>query len=685
MKIKRFMLIFFTILFTTASISIIYCAFVLTKYTDAHIDDELIDAICSCKETCFYCFDSKLRMNNVYEQKKLKHVNVGSGIRYRFVEYDIIPADLKNAFTAIEDRRFYEHNGIDYRRTLSAALNYLVRQKTDYGGSTITQQLVKNLTGNDKKSIDRKLSEAFCAMALERDHDKSEILEVYLNIINLSNGCRGVGAAAEFYFSKSVDELSLCESAAIAAITNNPSKYDPIKHPNENLKRRSVILKCMLDLGYISELQYAGARNEKLLLNIADNKTEKYNSWYVDAAIEDVIDDLSAQYGITKQNASVLLYQGGYNVYLAMDMQIQDIMESYFENELNFPKDKNQGSPNASMIIIDPNTGDILGLIGNRGIKNGDRIQNFATKTKRPPGSAIKPLSVYAPAIDKGLINWSTLIEDSPITTDITKGTAWPSNSNNKYLGKVTVKQAISTSINTVPVKILHELGNSYAFDFLTDQLAISSLDPNSDMGDASLALGQPSYGITLRELTAAYSIFQNGIMSKSRTYYKVTDSNGRVILDNASKQNRAISNETASIMTKLLQTVISDGTASGYDILSDSIEVAGKTGTTQHSFDKYFIGYTPSLLAGVWHGYEYPKTIDCFNGNYSICIWDDVMRRIYAQTDYSNEKTKFKVSSNVRESTYTIYDDGITESEDIQMDLEKGWFNIKDKYQCNK
>ncbi len=684
MKFVRSVLVFLILFFVTASILTVVCSFVLLRYSGSRIDDEVIDAVHSCKDTVFYYFDSAKRHNNVYESKEIEGASLGGEVKYEYVTYDKIPEDLKNAFIAIEDRRFLDHNGIDYRRTISAVMNYMIRHKATFGGSTITQQLVKNLTGNDKKNIERKLSEAFCAMSLEREHDKSEIMEMYLNIINLSGGCRGVGAAARYYFSKSVDELSLCEAASIAAITNNPSKYDPQRNPNNNKKRRLLVLKCMLELGYVSNEQYHKAANEDLDLNIEKTRSKKINSWYVDTVIEDVIDDYSEKYGISRQNASVLLYKGGYRIYTAMDPQIQEIMETYFEDITNFPKDEAGKCPEASMIIIDPSSGDILGIAGNVGKKTANRVQNYATSTKRPPGSAIKPLSVYAPAIDLGIINWATVIEDSPVSGDIGEGTAWPSNANKKYIGDVTVKYAVSNSLNTVPVKILKMLGNYETFDFLSSKLRIESLDKKADTGEASLALGQPSRGITLRELTAAYSIFQNGIMCKSRTYYKVTDSNGRVILDNEPEQEKVISNETASIITKLLQNVVSEGTASGYVSLADSVEVAGKTGTTQYGYDKYFVGYTQDLLAGVWHGYEYPKTIECFKGNYSICIWDDIMRSIYAVTEYRDGSKKFSVSNNVREFSYDRCTGHTVTGTEISEEIEKGWFSIKDKKICN-
>ncbi len=676
-KFIRFILIFFIILFCVISALIICGSIILYRYSDSSVNDEIIVAAKSFEKTRFYSFDN----NKTKITKEITNAFLDNGIKCEYTKFDELPNDLINAFIAIEDKRFFSHHGFDYRRSSFAVANYVIKQNNSFGGSTITQQLVKNITGKDEKMIGRKLAEVFSAMDIEARYDKSEILEMYLNIINLAHGCRGVGAAAQYYFSKSVGELSLVECAAIASITNNPSRFDPQKHPDENKKRRLLVLKSMLDQGYISQDDFNSAILEDININISLNETQKINSWYIDAVTNEVIEDYAMKFGISKSKASLLLYRGGYKIYTAMDEEIQNILDDYFEDLNNFPIDCRGERPISSMIIIDPISGDILGIAGNIGEKNANRLQNYATDTQRPPGSTLKPISIYAPAYEMGFINWSSIVEDSPIIFNKTTGSPWPSNANKTYHGNVTIKYAVAHSLNTVAVKLLHRLGNDNSYTFLKDKLNITSLDAQLDIGDASLALGQPSKGMTLRELTNAYSIFQDGIYKPSRTYYKVTDSNGKIILSNETSNERAISKETSSIMTKLLQTVISEGTARGYITLPNDIEIAGKTGTTQNSQDKYFIGYTPSLLAGVWQGYEYPKPIDCFNGNYSICIWNDIMNKIYTQTKYLNEKNKFDISKNVQEYSYNRMT-GLPPSEfDNMQDIDNGWFNIKTEF----
>ena len=657
------------------SIMIIVGAIMLHKYSKEQINEEILDSVRSDGKACFYRYE---RAENGFIINVPIQINSSSS-RQGYITFDLMPDNLKNAFIAIEDKRFYSHSGIDYSRSIAAILNHISKGKKSFGGSTITQQLVKNLTGNDKVLVERKLSEAFAAMDLEQKYDKSEILEIYLNIINLSHGCKGVADAAHFYFSKKTEELNLCESATIAAITNNPSKYDPMSHPIENKKRRDLILRCMYDQGFISFEDYSTSVNQDTVLKISEAEKEKnVNSWYIDTVIEDVIGDLAEKYGITKKTASVIFYKGGYNVYTALEQDIQNTIETFYTDINNFPKDSEGNIPQSSMIVIDPHSGDILGIVGAIGNKTGERLLNYATQSKRPSGSAIKPISVYAPALDRNLIQWSSIIEDSPIRAESKSSIPWPSNANNKYIGNVTVDYAVKHSLNTVPVKVLHMLGNEAAFDFLHDSLMIRSLDRKKDVGDASLALGQHSVGITLRELVSAYTLFIDGIMKKTRTYYKVTDNNGRVILDNSPVENRVISEESAAIMTKLLQNVVKEGTASYLISSEEFTEVAGKTGTTQYAFDKYFVGYTPTLLAGVWQGFDMPKSLDFIGFNYSALVWDQIMAQIYSDCKYCSQQTTFDIPDTVQKLSYMIpYEDNV-EYNDPTDSYDEGWFDVK-------
>jgi len=677
-RLGKTLLILIIVISALSSFVVIGGAAYLRRYKNAHVDPSLIEIAHRCEKTKFYCYDFSDRDGRVGEAVLIESSELGGEVTYKYVPYNEIPENLVNAFIAIEDKRFYKHNGVDFIRTAKAAFNY-VFGSGKFGGSTITQQLVKNLTGNDDFSIDRKLSEAFCAIDLEKEYDKTEILEMYLNVINLSEGCRGVGAAAEYFYSKKPSELTLSECATIAAITNNPSKYNPKKHPENNRERRNLILKCMLEMGYITEDEFIQAVAEPIALNPSRTASEGgVNTWYVDMVIEDVLRDLCKKYNISRSAASLMLYHGGLKIYTAMDLEIQTILDEYYSDIYNFPIDNSGQMAQSSMIVIDPYNGDILGVAGAIGEKPGNRVQNYATDTKRPPGSAIKPLSVYSIALEKGLIEWSSIFEDSPVKPGSETQAPWPLNADKTYAGNVDIQYAVANSLNTVAVKVLEMVGNEESLSFLKNDLLIDSLDNSADIGSASLALGQSSRGISLRELVAAYSIFQEGIMSKPRSYFKITDENGQIILDNPSEQESVLSRETAAIMTKLLESVVDTGTAKDRISLDKITDVAGKTGTTQNNCDRYFVGYTPELLAGVWFGYEYPKALDDFGGNPSLYLWDEIMSKIYEKTDYG-AITRFSVPETVQKLTYETPLGEILQNVENVSDVKHGWFSFKE------
>ncbi len=556
------------------------------------------------------------------------------------VSYDDVPQKLIHAFVAIEDKRFYEHQGVDLCRTLHAAWQYLTRRgKASFGGSTITQQLVKNLTGDTDRTADRKLKEIFMALDLERKTDKQTILTAYLNVINLGNGCFGVGAAADAYFDKSVDALTLEECAAIAAITNQPTLYNPRTHPENNRKRRELILKEMLAQGYISSDEYREALTRPLALCEAKQESPPVTSWYTEMVMAEVQADLQSRLGYSREQAGLLLAHGGLTVETVMDEQLQEILTAYYENEAHFPSGVN-GRPQSAMIIMDPGSGRILAVAGAIGKKDAYYLQNYATDTKRPAGSVIKPLSVYAPALKEGLITWGSIFEDAP--SEEKNGRPWPKNADGLYRGRVTVRDSVAHSLNTVAVSLARQVGVSHAFDFLRNTLHMKSLVP-ADAGGAhdctlsSVALGQQSGGVTVRELTAAYTIFSDGQYHAPISYSRVLDREGKVLLENAFQGEPVLTAAEAAVMTRLLESVTEDGTARGLYLKEiEGIDVAGKTGTTQKNCDRWFVGYTPRLLCGVWMGYDYPMPLDDLEGNPCLGIFDEVVtacERVYLGT----------------------------------------------------
>lgn len=567
--------------------------------------------------------------------------------------YEELPDALVHAFVAIEDKRFFSHRGVDWIRTAAACRSYFTGGSGGaFGASTITQQTVKNLTGESEVTLRRKVQEILCARDLERLLDKSEIMELYVNIIPFANGCTGVAQAAEFYFGKAVCDLSISECAAIAAITNNPTYYDPLTHPTHTLSRRDLILSEMCAQGYLTEEEYAEAVAEPLRISASARQSETVHSWYVDMVLEDVISDLAEQAGIGRAAASAKVLGGGVRIEIAMDPDMQSIVADYYRNEVRTPINADGVRAQSSLIVIDPRTGDILAVAGAVGEKTANRVQNFATQTRRPPGSAIKPLSVYAPALEEGLITWSSVFEDSPLRVGDDGTADWPKNADGVYRGPTDISYAVAHSTNTVALRVLERVGLRRSFDWAKARFHLESLIDRqgaSDCDVAALGLGQLHYGVTLRELTAAYTVFADaGTYHAPRSYYRVLDADGTVLLSCPDSGESVLSEENAAIMTKLLEGVVRDGTSA--ILLGDLSECAGKTGTTQDDGDRLFVGFTPGLVCGVWCGYEYPEPV--VGRNLCTGIWNDVMRRILSVCGGGGE---FDIPSEVVQLSYCL------------------------------
>ncbi len=663
--VRPLLILLIFLIITSTTVGIVFGIYI-EKYIDKSVDETLFSPIGNGASTKIYYYEFSDRENRIGKLQEISSKELYSAYKCKSVTYEELPQNLIDAFVSIEDKRFFEHSGVDWKRTLSAGVNYFFKFSNSYGGSTITQQLIKNVTNNDEYSFQRKLQEIYWALDLETKMDKREILTMYLNVINLSQGCFGVGAAAEYYYSKEISDLTLSECATIAAITNSPTYYDPIRNPENNKKRRDLILKQMLEQGYIDGEEYTKAISEDIVLNVKKYDSSKINSWYIDMVIEDVINDLMTEKGYSRSVANLLLYTGGLNIYTAMDKDVQDLLEEYYSNENNFYKTSESEKPQSATIVIDPKTGDILGVAGAIGEKKANRVQNFATQTVRPAGSVIKPLSVYAPALESGKITWASVYDDVPISFKAnaqgTKYTMWPKNASGAYRGLTNINYAIENSINTVAVSVLDKIGLETSFDFLYDKLNMKSIILNgtdeegysiTDMDYAALALGQFNYGVTLRETTAAYSIFSNkGIYNDYRSYFKVTDIYGNEILSEEYNGASIISEENADVMTMMLQNVITNGTAKEMNV-DRWLDVAGKTGTTQNNFDKWFIGYSPYYICGTWLGYEYPKSLADYGGKSCNKIWDEVVSLLHEKYRNQNDVEKFSFSDNVIEAKY--------------------------------
>lgn len=547
---------------------------------------------------------------------------------------------MKNAFISIEDERFMKHHGVDWIRLVGVIVK---RSNSGQGGSTITQQLIKNLTDENEVTIVRKFNEILSALNIEKNYSKDEIIEAYLNTIYLSEGCYGVKTASEKYFGKDVSDLNAAECAAIASITQYPSKYDPLRHPENNRKRQLRVLDKMLENGALTQEEYNEAVNYEMVFTNSENyqgsqvsdsqssaNENKIDSYYVDYVIKSVIDDLQKM-GYTEKKAKSMLYGGGLKIYTAVDYDVQNALEDVYENYKKMPDKKVQGA----MVVMDYE-GRILGLVGGTGKYSGKLGLNRASQSVRQPGSVIKPLSVYGPAFEKSLqdnnvnIYWSTMIEDKPLKK--VNGKWWPTNEGGSYSGNsVSIQYGLSKSLNTVSARTLDKIGVDYSFDYITQRFHISTLKVQ-DEDYAPLATGSLTNGVTTLEMTAAYATFGNGgVYYKPYCYYKIEDSQGNILIEtdpNATKE-QALTESTAWLMNKLLQTVMSSGTGTSYKL--SNTECFGKTGTTTGSKDRWFIGGTPEYVGAVWYGYDTPKEIYYkLSPNPSGTIWKTVMTEIY-------------------------------------------------------
>lgn len=554
-----------------------------------------------------------------------------------WVEYDKIPKDMLNAIVAIEDKRFYDHKGVDWYRSIAAFMQMFVEMRNDFGGSTITQQLIKTITGNDANTVERKLLEIFQALELEKTYEKKDILEWYLNLVYFGEGCYGIYTAAETYFGKDVSELTLAQCASIAGITNLPSYYDPFINYENNKKRQETILSEMYEQGYITYEAYQEALAEDLQSSFVRGEDEVYTqeiySYYVETVINDVVQDLMEAKDISRKTATKLLYSGGYQIYCSLDMDIQNQVDEIYENIENLPQSYYSATQQlqSAIVIMDPYTGEIVALSGGVGEKTRNFGFNRATDSERPCGSSIKPLSSYGPALEYGYITQTTLVNDSPEIT--LRGTSWyPTNSGGGYSGIVTIRQALTSSINTVAAQLVDKLTVDVCYDYLEKKLGFTTL-VEADCDYAPLALGQFTNGVTVREMAQAYSsIVNKGVFTESRTYTAVYDSSGKLVLDNQPKTHIAWSENTAANLMNMLQNAVSGGTGTG--AYFSSTAVGGKTGTTSNNFDRYFCGFTSYYVACVWTGYDTPERM-YFYSNPAVSIWKSIMQPIHEGLEY--------------------------------------------------
>lgn len=616
------------ILTTTLLLACVFAFYVKTCLTE-DIDISLSDYQLS-ESSIIYCETEP----GVYKELATLH-----GVENRiWVDLEDIPDYLVKALVAIEDHRFYTHKGVDWYRTVGAMFTLLTGGDDSFGGSTITQQLIKNVTGNKEVTVQRKLIEIFQALEFEKKYDKDEILEWYLNAVHFGEGCDGIYTAAEKYFGKEPSELTLAESASIVGIVNLPTYYSPFYSEENNKERQETVLRRMYELGFISYDEYKQAKDEELVFTRSENEVAKQEiySYYVEAVIADVTEDLMEQKGISESAARQLLYNGGYRVYSCLDPYIQECVDNVYLDVENFPKPSYTSQQlQSAMVIMDPYTGEVKAMSGGVGEKTGNLVLNRATDALRAPGSSFKPLAVYAPAIELGLITPSTLVNDAPREeVEMSQDQWYPKNSDWKYRGYMDIATAVRLSINTVAAQVLDKLGLDASTNFLKNKLGITSLVAD-DYNYASLALGELTNGISVLEMTQAYCAFDNaGIFTEARTYTKVTDAAGNLILDNQAKTHVAMKSSTATNITDMLYSAANYGT--GREAVFSGQAIAGKTGTSSYNWNRWFAGYTPYYVGVVWTGFDQPEQINIY-GNPAAQVWRRVMQQVHAGLEYKS------------------------------------------------
>lgn len=544
---------------------------------------------------------------------------------------------LPKAFVSIEDERFYKHHGVDIKRTAAAVVSYIAHGgKSGFGGSTITQQLVKNITNDKKDSPIRKIKEMSKAYQIEKLASKDQILELYLNIIFLGGNTHGVEVASEYYFDKPAKELDLAESAFLAGITHMPNNYDPFDEDKDNSERTKTrtktVLSKMLELGYVTQEQYDEAVKEvESGLNFKEGKvTQNIYSYHTEATINQILNQLVEEKKWDREYAKLYLYGGGLTIYSTQDTSIQETMEDEFEKDkyqVSSKKTKGDHSQ-AAMVIIDHKNGNVLGTVGGLGEKKDAFGLNRATQSTRQTGSAMKPLSVYAPAIEQGIITAGTVYDDAPTTF---AGNYTPKNYYSGYKGPSTVRYALEISQNIIPIKIMTKLGPGESIKFL-ESIGITSLKKSDET--LSLALGGLTDGVSPLEMAAGYAAIANdGVYIEPTFYTKVVDSKGKTVLEPKQEKKKVMSESNAYIMKDLLTQPVkgSEGTAT-YCAIS-GMDVAAKTGTTNDDFDRWLCGFTPYYTAATWFGYDQNEEVR-YSGNPAGKIWDAIMTSIHKELE---------------------------------------------------
>ena len=665
----------------------VICAFVFVGVLGDYLQDDIlpmadidINNYDLDQKSYMYCLDSN---GNIQKYQEIFAKNTSY-----WVSFEDIPEDMIHAAVAIEDHRFFEHQGVDWITTIKACARMFFGDDS-VGGSSITQQLIKNMLltedeAADDVTVQRKVLEIFRAVQLEKRYDKDEILELYLNFIYLGQGCRGIRNAAATYYGKEVENLTAAECASIIGITNSPTWYDPYQNPENNEKRKEDILWAMNKYGWLTDEEYEQALDEELVLKngidlpdtmahcknkdcnykgivstliqqddkyycpvcnaevpVSDVDSQNNYSWFADTVLEDVAKALAEKNNMAWNSATkdLILQQiktGGYHIYTTIDLDVQKQVDKIYTDLSEIPDTRSGQQLQSAIVVIDNSTGDIVAMAGGVGEKTGYDEWNRATDARLQSGSSIKPLSIYAPGFEQGTISPASVVPDLPLTYN---GGAWPRNDSRVYGYSSTIYSGVSRSLNAVAAQTLNLIGVNYGYEFAKEKFGLTSLvdeyvdadgTVHSDNAFAPLAMGAQTWGVRVRDMAGAFATFAyNGIRREERTFTKVYDSEGNLVIDNTQDQEQILSQKSVNYMNYCLINATQTGTGREADF--SGMTVAGKTGSTSEFKDRWYCGFTGYYTAAVWTGYDKPEVIRPVSvGNPASTLFRKVMQPLH-------------------------------------------------------
>ncbi len=617
---------------------------------------------------------------------KVYYTLASEGDKMVWVDLENVSRYLVDAVVCSEDERFYDHDGVDFKRTFGAFVNIFIPiYGNQAGGSTITQQTIKNITGDNARDgfegVTRKIREIFRSINTEKTYSKDDILEAYLNVIFLgrAEGCNyiGVQSASNFYFGKDCSDLTLAEAATLTAIVKSPTANNPYLHIEKNRERAQYILGAMYDNGAISSDEYYQALADLEALTIVGDTNytteggevlttqNEMSSYYVDAAINQAIAELMDVYGIDYDTATSRLYSGGYKIYTSVDLEMQAKLEEEYLDDTNFQSYAFSNDELLSAFICMDYQGNVLAVVGNRGEKPSARCWNNATMATRAPGSTIKPIASYAPAIEQDMVTWSTLLKDEPIDL-AAAGSEEPDYFPRNYSEygdndphwtrkKMTVAKMLEESTNTGAAQLVKMLTPQYCFNFLKGTLGFTSLvtmddGGRSDVQYSPMTVGSLTNGVYLSELVSSYEIFGNGGVYYGYSFItSITDRDDNIVFERSGYGIPAIGSDTAYVMNRMMLQVVNGADGTGKAARLNTVEVAAKTGTSENWENLSFVACTPDYVSGIWVGYDTPSTIDMSKYQSISKMWKNVFGDIAEQG-----KTKtFKADKNVQQLKY--------------------------------